>query len=301
VLVKIGNIYQCAIGLGVYTPTGYQYTDPYGRVYTMGADGKLQSLKDLNGNTITLTASGITSTAGNLNVPFLRDALGRITKITDPLGKEYNYTYNASGELATFTQPTVPGMTAVPVTYTYSTGHYLTGGTDARNNPLPSTTYYADGRVQSANDGVGNTTQYSYNVATRTTTVTNPDLGVETLVYDAYGMLLTKTDGLNRTTTYTYDTNHNTLTETNPLNQTTTYTYNTTRRKDFRQFLALEFSLSMESLKYIKQPLHRMKLVRSAEKNLPLYYLALFSRHETAYNFWGEVLKYSTDQPSLWD
>ena len=73
------------------------------------------------------------------------------------------------------------------------------------------------------------------------------------------------------------------------------------RRKDFRQFLATEFSLSMESLKYIKQPLHRMKLVRSVEKNLPLYYLALFSRHETAYNFWDKVLKYSTDQPNLWD
>ena len=56
-----------------------------------------------------------------------------------------------------------------------------------------------------------------------------------------------------------------------------------------------------ESLEYIKQPLHRMKLVRSVEKNLPLYYLALFSRNETAYKFWGEVLKYSTDQSSLWD
>ena len=45
------------------------------------------------------------------------------------------------------------------------------------------------------------------------------------------------------------------------------------RRKDFRRFLASEFSLSMESLEYIKQPLDRMKLVRSVEKKLPLYYL----------------------------
>lgn len=69
-----------------------------------------------------------------------------------------------------------------------------------------------------------------------------------------------------------------------------------TRRGDFRQFLAAEFSGSMESLGYIKQPLDRMKLVRSDEKNLPLYYLALFSRHQTAYKFWDDVLKYSTDQ-----
>lgn len=70
-------------------------------------------------------------------------------------------------------------------------------------------------------------------------------------------------------------------------------------RKNFRQFLALEFSKSMESLRYLPTPLHRMKLVRSDEKNLPLYYLALFSRHQTAHNFWDQVLKYGTDQSSF--
>jgi three-Cys-motif partner protein len=74
-----------------------------------------------------------------------------------------------------------------------------------------------------------------------------------------------------------------------------------TKRGDFRQFLATEFSMSMESLGYLKQPLHRMKLVRSDDKHLPLYYLTLFSRHQTAYGFWDDVLKYSTDQTSLWE
>src|ERR1039458_4844932 len=64
------------------------------------------------------------------------------------------------------------------------------------------------------------------------------------------------------------------------------------RRSDFRQFLALEFSRSMESLRYLPTPLDRMKLVRSDEKNLPLYYLALFSRNDTAHKFWDQVLKY---------
>jgi hypothetical protein len=67
------------------------------------------------------------------------------------------------------------------------------------------------------------------------------------------------------------------------------------------QFLAMEFSASMKSLKYLEQPLDRMKMVRSNEKNLRLYYLALFSRHETAYKFWDDVLKYSTDQTHLWE
>jgi three-Cys-motif partner protein len=71
------------------------------------------------------------------------------------------------------------------------------------------------------------------------------------------------------------------------------------RRSDFRAFLAGEFSKSMESLGYLGQPMDKMKLVRSDERNLPLYYFALFSRHQTAHKFWKDVLKYSTDQTSL--
>jgi len=57
----------------------------------------------------------------------------------------------------------------------------------------------------------------------------------------------------------------------------------------FPQFLASEYAQSMESLRYLKTPLHTMHKVRSDEKNLPLYYLALFSRHERAYKFCDEA------------
>ena len=70
-------------------------------------------------------------------------------------------------------------------------------------------------------------------------------------------------------------------------------------RKKFINFLAEEFAGSMKSLNYLDQNLDQMKLVRSNEKNLPLYYLALFSRHTTAYQFWDQVLKYGTDQSSF--
>jgi three-Cys-motif partner protein len=64
----------------------------------------------------------------------------------------------------------------------------------------------------------------------------------------------------------------------------------------FPQFLASEYANGMESLRYLKTPLHTMNKVRSDEKNLPLYYLAMFSRHERAYKFWDEARKYGTDQ-----
>jgi three-Cys-motif partner protein len=71
------------------------------------------------------------------------------------------------------------------------------------------------------------------------------------------------------------------------------------RRSEFRPFLALEFARSMESLGYLPQNIYQMKQVRSDDKNLPLYHLALFSRSETANKFWKDVLKYGTDQPRL--
>lgn len=70
-------------------------------------------------------------------------------------------------------------------------------------------------------------------------------------------------------------------------------------RKRFRDFLAVEFAASMKSLGYLDVKLHQMKMVRSDDRNLPLYYLTLFSRHTTAYQFWDQVLKYGTDQQSF--
>lgn len=70
-------------------------------------------------------------------------------------------------------------------------------------------------------------------------------------------------------------------------------------RDEFLNFIAEEFALSMKSLGYMKIGPKDMKLVRGAN-NSPLYYLALFSKHPLAYKYWGEVLKYGTDQTSFW-
>lgn len=67
----------------------------------------------------------------------------------------------------------------------------------------------------------------------------------------------------------------------------------------FPKFLAEEFAVRMETLGYLPTPIHKMKRVRSDEKNLPLYYIAMFSRHPLAHDFWDDVLKYGTDQTSF--
>jgi len=58
----------------------------------MGADGALQSIKGLHGNTLTVTAAGIISSTG-LSVPFGRDGYNRIAWIADALGNWYGPLY----------------------------------------------------------------------------------------------------------------------------------------------------------------------------------------------------------------
>jgi RHS repeat-associated protein len=223
-LVPDGSLWAC-VGGGLWTPPGYVYTDPSGTAYTMTSSGQLQSIVDKNGNALTITAAGITSSTG-LSVPFIRDSSGRITKITDPQGNNYLYAYDLHGNLESVTYPN----TTQASTYTYDSSHRYLSGTDFRNNPLPATTYDASGRLQSVTDGLGETTSYAYDLTTNTTSITYPpdaggNVGTATMVYDTMGDLLTSTDPLGHTTTNTFDSNQNLLSTTDPLNHITCYTY----------------------------------------------------------------------------
>jgi three-Cys-motif partner protein len=68
---------------------------------------------------------------------------------------------------------------------------------------------------------------------------------------------------------------------------------------DFARFLALEFARSMEGLEYRRTELADMKVIKISEKHVPLYYLALFAKHPTAFKFWSQVLKRAPRQHSL--
>lgn len=225
-LVQVGGaLVQDAAGVacfpgGTYQPTIYTYTDPSGRVYTMSSSGQLQSIKDLNGNTLTFSSSGITSSVGGVVIPFVRDSQNRITQITDLDGNNYSYSYDGNGNLQSVQ---FPGLTTT-ANYTYATDHsLLTQGDPVGNTSIA--TYDASGRLQTFTDAAQNKWSYSYNVSTNTTTTTNPDNGTVVETDDAFGKPLSITDPLTRTTTYTYDSNENMISKTDPLTKTTTYTY----------------------------------------------------------------------------
>jgi RHS repeat-associated protein len=256
-VLPYGSLWECYGGSGQYSPPGYIYTDPTGTQYSISASGALQSITDRNGNGLTITANGITSTTG-LNVPFVRDAQNRITQITDPQGNVYLYGYDSNGNLATVTYPNTPQ----PSTYTYDSNHFYLSGTDFRSDPLPVTTYYdstndngnssLDGRLASVTDGLNETTSYAYDLSTNTTTVTYPpdasgNIGHATMVYDNLGDLLTSTDPLNHTTTNTYDANQDLLSTTDPLGHATSYTYDANGHKTSQTYPATATSTNTTS------------------------------------------------------
>jgi len=72
------------------------------------------------------------------------------------------------------------------------------------------------------------------------------------------------------------------------------------QRETFDSFLTNFYAARMEELGYRKHAAEQTQLVRSTEKNLPLYRLAFFSRHKLGQQFWKEVKKYENPQLE-WD
>jgi three-Cys-motif partner protein len=73
------------------------------------------------------------------------------------------------------------------------------------------------------------------------------------------------------------------------------------RGEHFGIFVANEFTRSMEHLGYKNPGLENMKLVRSVDKNLPLYRLALYSRHALGKKFWKDAVRYTDPQAGFLD
>lgn len=71
--------------------------------------------------------------------------------------------------------------------------------------------------------------------------------------------------------------------------------------EDFAKFLASEFADSMSEADYLKTSLDQMRAVKTYDTNVPLYYLAMFSKNQMAFKLWEQVLKYSTPQRGLFD
>lgn len=204
-----------------FDPDQFQLTLPTGQTFLVSRTFGVQSVTDTNNSTLTITSAGITSSTGK-GVSFTRDSQNRITTITDPMGNQLNYAYDAvtSGDLSSFTD-----QLNNTSTFTYDSNHYLLSYTDPRGVQPLRNIYDDSGRLIEQIDPSGNVQDFNHLTATNTEAWTDFLGNTTTYVYDNDGNIIQETDPLGNVTSRTFDANDNLLTETNALGQTRTYTY----------------------------------------------------------------------------
>ena len=237
----VGSLQLLQPNLDLYDPNRYQLTDADGTVYVIQQPTGLESMTDRNGNTVTFGPDGIIHSAGK-SVIFTRDAAGRITTITDPLGNTIRYTYDFYGDLVS-----VIDQDSNVTLFQYNNQHGLLEIIDPRGNQPVRNEYDTDGRLEAVVDAKGHRTEFTHDIAARreeildrlgnttvheydergNVTATVSPRGHRTeFTYDDRDNRLTEKDPFNKITTFEYDANDNLITRTDPLGNTETFTYN---------------------------------------------------------------------------
>jgi RHS repeat-associated protein len=200
----------------------YFVTTKDGAKYQIDAfNGKLQSVTDRNGNTLTFTDAGISSSAGPA-ITFGRNPQGRIVSVTDPMGQSIRYQYDANGDLVAVTD-----RMNNPTQFVYRTDrpHYLDHVLDPLGRTGARAEYDDQGRMVRVIDASGKAVGLNYDLSQSTETVLDRLGNPATYVYDDRGNVVTEVNALGGVTQRTYDANDNELTVTDPLGNTTTRTY----------------------------------------------------------------------------
>lgn len=228
-----------------YNPTDYNLTTKDGLTYRYDQFEGLEEIRDRNGNTVTFTDAGITSSNG-ASVQFARDPQGRITQVIDSAGSSIQYGYDVKGDLVKVTDR---NDNTTQFTYDPQNAHYLSEVIDPLGRTGIRSEYDEQGRLTRIIDANGNPIDLEFTLGETTSTQTITDAlgnpttlvyddrgnivreinslsGVTERTYDVNNNLVSLRDPLGNITSYTYDAIGNLLTVTNPLGQITAYTYN---------------------------------------------------------------------------
>ncbi|WP_287726274.1 putative Ig domain-containing protein [Microcystis sp. M061S2] len=211
-----------------YNPSQYKLTTKDGTVYNYDQKFGLIDVTDRNGNKLTFSDEGITSSTG-AEIDFVRDGQGRITEIIDPDGKSIKYSYDAKGDLVAVADRT---NNITKLAYNDpNRQHLLTEIIDPLGRSATRTEYDEKGQISKIIDANGNELNITFDNATNSQTVKDPFGNKITRVFDAQGNVIQEVDQLGGITLRTYDVNNNLISETDPEGNITSYTYDSRGNK----------------------------------------------------------------------
>lgn len=151
----------------------------------------------------------------------------RTTSVTTAAGYTTTTTYDEFGRAETSTGPDQQTWTQ-----TFTDRDEISEVKDPNGVVAQQFTYLATGQIETATDGIGNVTSYSYDGRGNQITLTGPDGQPWSSTYTAGGRLNTETDPLGNVTTYTYDLAGRPDTVIDPSNRVTDYDYDPVGRVD---------------------------------------------------------------------
>nr|NCS29853.1 tandem-95 repeat protein [Microcystis aeruginosa F13-15] len=206
----------------------YQLTTKEGIVYDIDATtGDINSITNRNSDKLTFTDAGITSSNG-LKVTFGRDTQGRITTVTDPMGKQIKYEYDNKGDLI---KATDRENNTTQFKYNNAQPHYLDEIIDPLGRTGVKNEYDQNGRLTKVFNGEGKTVQLDYNPDNSLYTVKDPLGNATTYEYDLRGNIVSEINANGGIIKRTYDDRNNLLSETNPEGEKLSYTYDSKGNK----------------------------------------------------------------------
>ncbi len=222
--------------------TGWQYTVVNtGAVETYDTSGKLQSVRDRNGRTTTLSYNAanqlttVTAPSGR-SLSFAYDSQNRVASVTAPDGAATGYGYNSTGMLSSVARS--DGTTRQ---YVYEDSRFptaLTGIVDESGNRHATYAYDDQGRaISSTLAGGANQYQFQYGDNYQTT-VTDPTGKTSVYTFLTQNGVLLPTSisapcGLCGSTrqSSSYDANNNLIQETDYNGTVTTHAYDSQKRE----------------------------------------------------------------------
>ncbi|KEI30663.1 type IV secretion protein Rhs, partial [Ralstonia solanacearum] len=222
--------------------TGWQYTVvDTGAVETYDTSGKLQSVRERNGRTTTLSYNAanqlttVTAPSGR-SLGFAYDSQNRVASVTAPDGAVTGYGYNSAGMLSTITRPD-----GTVRQYVYEDSRFptaLTGIVDENGSRYATYAYDAQGRATSSTlAGGANAYQFQYGDNYQTT-VTDPTGKTSVYSFLKQNSVLLPTSisapcGLCGSTrqSSSYDANNNLTQETDYNGTVTTHAYDSDKRE----------------------------------------------------------------------